>query len=119
MKIFLRIAICAGALLCATGCRQTGPISRVIVRDGGRVVSDITDQDKLKRMEKLLRDTSTLTDAEKIPEFTHRAVVTDPGGSNTWYYHPDGYIRLLTMKKTPTYRLRNPQELNKLAGIAR
>jgi hypothetical protein len=119
MKFLLHTALCAATLLCATGCRQEGGVSRVIVRDGDLVVSDITDQDKLKRMKELLRDAGPVPDTEKIPQFTYKAQVTDSVGSNTWLYHPDGYVRLLTMKKTPTYRLEDPRELNRLAGILR
>ncbi len=117
MKLLFHTALCAAALFCATGCRREVAVNRVIVRDGDRIVSDITDQDRLKRMEVLLRGAGPVPDTAKIPGFTYRAQVTDSVGSNTWLYHPDGYVRLLTMKKTPTYRLGNPRELNRLAGI--
>jgi len=35
----------------------------------------------------------------------------------TWLYHPDGWMQVLTKQRVPTYKISEPETVNKLLGI--
>ena len=39
------------------------------------------------------------------------------GDWTTWLYHPDGWMQVLTKQRVPTYKISEPEAVNKLLGI--
>jgi hypothetical protein len=108
-------------------------ITRVVVRDGQfQVIKELTGDDELPEFRRLWFDRveadPELWRAAGQESYGHGAYKLDlrrptksGNRSSRWLYDPSGLVKLLAIWRSifvaPLYRLRSPEEFNKLIGI--
>jgi hypothetical protein len=50
-------------------------------------------------------------------KWTYKLDVTAQSKGNRWLYDTAGWVRILSIKRTPTYKISSVEEFNRLLGI--
>jgi hypothetical protein len=102
--------------LALTTCATQPTIARIVVVDRGFVSRSISDPAAIESFERLWQARKVVETPDRV-DWPYRLVIETGEHSDTWLYNPIGYLRSLTVKRTPTYRVPNPHEFNSLLGV--
>ena len=93
---------------------RANEISKVIVRNKEFVIINVIEKSEaLNQFEALWNKKEKLnspTDAKLI----YKIDITSKNRSTRWLYSPEGYVKVLSKAKVPTYQITSPDQFNKL-----
>src|ERR1051325_7262275 len=103
-------------MLLFSSCAQVGPTTTVSVMGPNASEKVISTTEELSHFERLW-----LTKIEQTPpdnlKWLYKLDVTSESKGNRWLYDTRGWVRLLSVKRTPTYKISSAEEFNRLLGI--
>lgn len=103
---------------CSVVCLQlvmAEELQQVIVRDfQSHIVSQFTSKEKLQNFTEEWNRRTRVTSNEK-PKWKYKLHL-QPG--DTWFYDPEGWVQVLSIKTATIYKIEDPKRFNELIGIA-
>ncbi len=114
-KIIISIPI---LFLCLTPMISiAGEISRVTIRSEKFDVISILEDAKAIQAFEVLWKTKTKFPSPVETKLSHKIDIESKGRSERWLYSPEGFVRVLSKSKVPTYRISSVDEFNRLIGL--
>jgi hypothetical protein len=111
----IRLGILSVMLMSALACN--GQFQEVQVLDwNGEAIRVLRDPSELQI---LAQHWSQREEKEKPTDIIWTFHVNIRQGKHwtTWLYHPDGWMQVLTKQRVPTYKMSEPETVNRLLGI--
>ncbi len=111
------VLLLAGATAIA-GCATRRASSEVVVRDRAfevtRTISDATTASTFDEHWQGKRQ----VDEPPDPDWQYKLDIRTGDDVVRWLYDPRGYARVLTVKKSATWRIRDPEAFNAVLGLS-
>jgi hypothetical protein len=113
-----RLVALLGGLFAAPGLTMAQDLTLVVVLDGDfRPIRSIAAAADLAQFQALW-SSRVKQSAEVALRPDYKIDIRSAARSERWLYDPAGYVRVLSARKTPTWRLPSPAAFNVLLGIA-
>ena len=114
-KIIISIPI---LFLCLTSVLSiAGEISKVTIRNEHFDVITVLEDAKAIQSFEVLWKRKTKFPSPVETKLSHKIDIESKGRSERWLYSPEGFVRVLSKSKVPTYRISSVDEFNKLIGL--
>ena len=99
-----------------SSCAQAQPVTKVSVFDADGSGKVLTTKDELSHFERLWLTKTEQTPPAKL-KWLYKIDVTAQSKGDRWLYDTAGWVRVLSMRQTPVYKISAVEEFNKLLGI--
>ena len=94
-----------------------GEISRVTIRNENFNVIIVLEDAKAIQSFEVLWKRKTKFPSPVETNLFHKIDIESKGRSERWLYSPEGFVRVLSKSKVPTYRISSVDEFNRLIGL--
>ena len=111
------VALLGGLIAAPAGMTMAEDLMQVAVLDRDfRPIRNITAAADLAKF-RVLWSARVKQSADVALQPDYKIDIRSEGRSERWLYDPAGYVRVLSVQKTPAYRLPSPAAFNMLLGI--